>query len=74
MFLHVRPGEIKSRSNSGFRLYPDSASPAFNDPLTQRQTNARSWIFRLFVQTLEDYEDLFQMAPGNPNAIVSERE
>src|ERR1700728_2114825 len=72
--VHVGPCEIESRSDSGFRLHPDSTSPALNDPLAQRETNARSWIFRLLMQTFEDYEDLFEIFLSNPDAIVPEGE
>src|SRR5580692_12789800 len=67
--VHVGPCEIEGRSDAGFRLHPDSTSPALNDPLAQRETNARSWIFRLLMETFKDYEDLFQIFFSNPDAI-----
>ena len=54
----VRPGEIESRSNPEFRFDPDTTRPALNDPLAQRETNARPWIFRLLMQTFENDENL----------------
>src|SRR5688572_24818680 len=63
-------GEREGRAVAGLGLGPDSAAVTLDDPLDDRQANARAVIFLGPMQALEDAEELVSVAHVKAYTII----
>ncbi len=62
--------EVESTALAGSRLNPDLTSMQFNNFLTMRQANTRSFIIGPVMQSLKDDKDPVLVTGINPNAVI----